>query len=81
MVLGSLIATTVKVSTPLLIEVGEQSIKVQDMFDKVMPNLLTILFALGVFYLVKKFQGKYTVSLIIAVMVIGVIFSMLGILH
>ncbi|MBI0031706.1 PTS system mannose/fructose/sorbose family transporter subunit IID [Gilliamella sp. B14384G15] len=81
MVLGSLIATTVKVSTPLLIEVGEQSIKVQDMFDKVMPNLLTILFALGVFYLVKKFQGKYTVSLIIAVMVIGVILSMLGILN
>ena len=81
MVLGSLIATTVKVSTPLLIEVGEQSIKVQDMFDKVMPNLLTILFALGVFYLVKKFQGKYTVSLIITVMVIGVILSMLGILN
>ncbi|OCF91849.1 MULTISPECIES: PTS system mannose/fructose/sorbose family transporter subunit IID [Gilliamella] len=81
MVLGSLIATTVKVSTPLLIEVGEQSIKVQEMFDKVMPNLLTILFALGVFYLVRKFQGKYTVSLIIAVMVIGVILSMLGILH
>lgn len=80
MVLGSLIATTVKVSTPLMIEVGEQSIKVQEMFDKVMPNFLTLLFALGMFFLVKRFQGKYTVSLILGVMVIGVILSVFGIL-
>lgn len=80
MVLGSLIATTVKVSTPLLIEVGEQSIKVQEMFDKVMPNFLTLLFALGTFFLVKKFQGKYTVTLILGVMVIGVLLSVFGVL-
>lgn len=80
MVLGSLIATTVKISTPLVIAVGEQSIKVQEMFDKVAPNLLTLLFSLGIFFLVKKFKGKYTVSLIIAMMVFGVICSMFGIL-
>jgi PTS system mannose-specific IID component len=62
MVLGSLIATTVKISTPLVIAVGEQSIKVQEMFDKVIPNLLTLLFALGIFFLVKKFKGKHTVA-------------------
>ncbi|MEE7533914.1 PTS system mannose-specific IID component [Klebsiella oxytoca] len=81
MVLGSLIATTVKVSTPLVIAVGEQSIKVQEMFDKVIPNLLTLLFALGIFFLVKKFKGKHTVALIVGMMVIGVIFSTLGILN
>ncbi|HGM5490267.1 TPA: PTS system mannose/fructose/sorbose family transporter subunit IID [Serratia fonticola] len=80
MVLGSLIATTVKISTPLVIAVGEQSIKVQEMFDKVAPNLLTLLFSLGIFFLVKRFKGKYTVSLIIAMMVFGVICSMFGIL-
>lgn len=80
MVLGSLIATSVKVSTPLMIQVGEQSIKVQEMFDKVMPNFLTLLFSLGVFFLIKKFQGRYTVTLIIAVMVIGVLCAMFGIL-
>ena len=80
MVLGSLIATTVKVATPLTINVGEQSIKVQEMFDKVMPNFLTLLFALVTFFLVKKFQGKYTVILILSVMVIGVILSIFGIL-
>ena len=79
MVLGSLIATTVKISTPLVIAVGEQSIKVQEMFDKVIPNLLTLLFALGIFFLVKK--GKHTVALIIGMMCIGVICSMLGILN
>ncbi|QGN38110.1 PTS system mannose/fructose/sorbose family transporter subunit IID [Klebsiella oxytoca] len=81
MVLGSLIATTVKISTPLVIAVGEQSIKVQEMFDKVIPNLLTLLFALGIFFLVRKFKGKHTVALIIGMMCIGVIFSMLGILN
>ncbi len=81
MVLGSLIATTVKISTPLVIAVGEQSIKVQEMFDKVIPNLLTLLFALGIFFLVRKFKGKHTVALIIGMMCAGVIFSMLGILH
>ena len=81
MVLGSLIATTVKVSTPLVIAVGEQSIKVQEMFDKVIPNLLTLLFALGIFFLVKKFKGKHTVALIVGMMVIGVICSTLGILN
>ncbi|NDJ56010.1 PTS system mannose/fructose/sorbose family transporter subunit IID [Enterobacteriaceae bacterium 4M9] len=81
MVLGSLIATTVKISTPLVITVGEQSIKVQEMFDKVIPNLLTLLFALGIFFLVRKFKGKHTVALIIGMMCAGVIFSMLGILH
>lgn len=80
MVLGSLIATTVKVSTPLAINVGEQSVKIQEMFDKVMPNFLTLMFALGTFFLVKKFQGKYTVTLILSVMVIGVILSVFGIL-
>lgn len=80
MVLGSLIATTVKVATPLMINVGEQSIKVQEMFDKVMPNFLTLLFALSIFFLVRKFQGKYTVALILAVMVIGVVLSVFGIL-
>jgi PTS system mannose-specific IID component len=80
MVLGSLIATTVKISTPLVIAVGDQSIKVQEMFDKVAPNLLTLLFSLGIFFLVKRFKGKYTVSLIIAMMVFGVICSMFGIL-
>lgn len=81
MVLGSLIATTVKISTPLVIAVGEQSIKVQEMFDKVIPNLLTLLFALGIFFLVRKFKGKHTVALIVGMMVIGVICSMLGILN
>jgi PTS system mannose-specific IID component len=80
MVLGSLIATTVKISTPLVIAVGEQSIPVQEMFDKVAPNLLTLLFSLGVFFLVKRLKGKYTVSLIIAMMVFGVICSAFGIL-
>lgn len=80
MVLGSLIATSVKVATPLIIQVGEQSIKVQEMFDKVMPNFLTLLFSLGIFFLIRKFQGKYTVTLIIAVMVLGVLGAMFGIL-
>ena len=63
------------------VDLIEQSIKVQEMFDKVIPNLLTLLFALGIFFLVKKFKGKHTVALIVGMMVIGVICSTLGILN
>ncbi|XKM14075.1 PTS system mannose/fructose/sorbose family transporter subunit IID [Orbaceae bacterium ac157xtp] len=80
MVLGSLLATTVKVNTPLIIAIKDKTIPVQEMFDKVMPSFLTLLFSLGMFFLIRKFQGKYTVSLIIGVMVLGVILSMFGVL-
>lgn len=78
-VLGAMVATTVRVSTPLLIEVGEQSIAVQEMFDKVMPNLLTLLTTLGMFFLFKKTNGKYTVTTIFAIMVICVLGKYIGI--
>lgn len=80
MVLGSLIATSVKINTPLLIEVGEQSIKVQEMFDKVMPNLLTLLFTLGLFFFLKKLNGKHSVTVIIGLLALGVVLSTFGIL-
>ncbi|QIQ21571.1 PTS system mannose/fructose/sorbose family transporter subunit IID [Zophobihabitans entericus] len=80
MVLGSLIATTVKVATPMTIEVGEQTIKVQEMFDKVMPNFLVLLFTIGLFFLLRKLNGKYSVTVIISLMVLGVILSTAGIL-
>jgi PTS system mannose-specific IID component len=80
MVIGSLLATTVKVNTPLVIAVGEQSIKVQEMFDKVMPNLLPLLFSLFIFFLLRRLQGKFTVTIIVLLMVFGVFFSMFGIL-
>lgn len=80
MVLGSLIATSVKINIPLLIEVGEQSIKVQEMFDKVMPNFLTLMFTLGLFFFLKKLNGKHSVTVIIGLLVLGVVLSTFGIL-
>lgn len=79
-VIGSMVATTVKIKTPLMINVGEQSIAVQEMFDKVMPNFLTLLTTLGLFWLFKKTNGKHTALVIFAIMVIGVLASMFGIL-
>jgi PTS system mannose-specific IID component len=79
-VLGSLVATTVKVATPLIIKLDEQAIPVQDMFDKVMPNFLTLLFTLGVYFFLKKSRGKHTVLLIFGMMIIGVLLTMAGVL-
>jgi PTS system mannose-specific IID component len=79
-VLGSLVATTVKVATPLVIKLDEQAIPVQDMFDKVMPNFLTLLFTLGVYFFLKKFRGKHTVLLIFGMMLIGILLTMAGVL-
>lgn len=79
-VLGSLVATTVKVATPLVIKLDEQAIPVQEMFDKVMPNFLTLLFTLGVYFFLKKFHGKHTVLLIFGMMIIGILLTMAGVL-
>jgi PTS system mannose-specific IID component len=79
-VLGSLAATTIKVSTPLVIKLEEQAIPVQEMFDKVMPNFLTLLFTLAVYFFLKKFHGKHTVVLIFGMMIIGVLLTIAGVL-
>ncbi|RVT62762.1 PTS system mannose/fructose/sorbose family transporter subunit IID [Niallia taxi] len=80
MVVGSLIVSTVKIFTPIEYTAGESTIKVQEMLDGIMPALLPFLLTILVYYLLKKKNAKNAVLIIIAIMVIGITLSLLGVL-
>jgi len=80
MVIGSLIATTVKVSSPLKIVAGENTIVLQEMIDSVMPNLLAFLLTVFVYKWLKKTEGKHTAATIIFLLIATVVATYFGIL-
>lgn len=80
MVIGSLIATTVRVSSPLEITAGENTIVLQEMIDTVMPNLLGFLVTFLVYRWLKKTGGKHTAATIIFMLLATVAATYFGIL-
>jgi len=78
MVIGSMIASTVSMSTPITLGVGESAVKLQDSLDEIMPSLLPLLTTFLFFYLNKK-QVNILVQ-IVGIMVIGVLLGAVGIL-
>ena len=80
MVAGGLIAAVVKVKLNLTFGAEEAPIVLQEMFDKVMPNLLPMAVTLICLYLIKKWNGKHIVAIILSIIVLSVALSMMGIL-
>lgn len=80
MVVGSLIVSTVKIFIPIEYSAGESTIKVQEMIDGIMPNLLPFLLTLLVYHVLKKKNAKNAVFIIISIMVIGIALSLFGVL-
>ncbi|MGY3777989.1 PTS system mannose/fructose/sorbose family transporter subunit IID [Isobaculum melis] len=88
MVVGSLIASVIKISTPLEIsvnsnvtgEVGGNVIAVQEMLDKIMPSFLSLFVTFIVYRILKKNQGKHVAWLILAIMILTIILKYFGIL-
>lgn len=79
-VAGGLIATTVKFNIGLEFAAGEGKLVLQEMLDKIMPNLIPLIITLGCFYLLKKSNGKYAVRLIFGLLIICVLLSVFGII-
>ncbi len=80
MVIGALIASVVKVHVVAKISAGENVIKFQEMFDKVMPGLFSLLVTIAVYFILKKTKGKHAPLLILGIMVISILFTMFGVL-
>ncbi|MBC2179423.1 PTS system mannose/fructose/sorbose family transporter subunit IID [Listeria booriae] len=80
MVVGSLIVTTVKIKTPIEYSVGKSTFKLQEMIDGIMPNFFPLLVTILIYVLLKRKSAKNAVTIILAIMVIGMLLSMLGIL-
>lgn len=78
-VAGGLIATTVKLKLGIRFSAGEGVLILQEMLDKVMPNLLPLVATMICFYLLKKWNGKHAVGIIFGVLAIGVVLGMTGI--
>lgn len=78
MVIGSMVALLVNVTTPLSIGLGEGAMSLQETIDGIFPKLLPILFTGGIYKLVtKKINVLY---ILIGILVFGVIASILGII-
>lgn len=79
-VIGGLIASFVNLKIATVINLGNDVMVniQQDVFDKIVPNILPLLYTLFMFYLLKK--GKKPITLILLTLVIGIAGRGLGIL-
>lgn len=80
MVTGGLIASTIKLTLGLQYGTGDTAIKIQEMLDKVMPNMLPMLVTVLCLYLLKKWNGKHVVAMIFTIIFISIFLSAFGIL-
>ena len=80
MVVGSLIASVVRVKVITEISAGENVIKFQEMIDKVMPGLLSLLVTIIIYRILKKTNGKHAPLLIIVIMLISIILKVFKVL-
>lgn len=79
-VIGALIASVVKVKFAAAITAGENVVGFQEMFDKVMPGLFSLLVTILVYKILKKTGGKHAALLIVGIMVVSIILTMFGVL-
>lgn len=80
-VIGALISTYVGFTIPLEIKAGEVAFNLQtDLFDKIMPALLPMLYTFGCFWLLKK-KSVSPILLILMTIVIGLLLAFFGIYH
>ena len=80
MVVGGLIASSVKMKVALEFGAGENVILLQDLFDKVMPGLLSLLVTVAVYLILKKTNGKHAPLLILGTMIVCILLVTIGVL-
>lgn len=80
-VVAALIVSNVKIGLGLEFTLGEGNIlNIQEMLDRILPNLLPILLTFGCYRFLKKTNGGHVVALIIGLLGIGTLLYMGGIL-
>ena len=78
MVIGAMVSSLVRVSTPLAIGLGKSSISIQDTLNSIFPNLLPLIVT-GIIYKLTAKRVNILVQLL-GIMVISIVFGALGIL-
>lgn len=80
MVIGALIAQYVKINVGTVIHTKGTKIVIQKLLDGVMPKLLPLLFTLGLYKLHSYLPRKYLTWLIFAILILGTILAVMGII-
>ena len=78
MVVGSLIASSVGVNTPLVISLGQTSVALQGILDAICPKLLPLASVIGCYFLVNK--GVKPIKIIGLLFIVGIVGGLIGIL-
>ncbi len=77
-VVGSMIATLIKLTTPLVLTVGQATIELQAIFDGILTGILPLGFTFVIYLLLKK--GIKTMTLLWCIIAFGILGSVIGIL-
>lgn len=78
MVLGSIVASSIAVSTPLVISLGSTSVALQEVLNSILPKFLSLVAFLSCYWMVNK--GYKPVKIILILFVVGIVCGLLGIL-
>lgn len=79
-VLGALISSSVKFNIGYVIQVEETVVNIQQLLDGVMPNLLPLLITVGLYQINKRVPRKWLIVMIFAILIIGTILAMCGVI-
>lgn len=77
-VVGALVGSALGIVTPLTYTVGDASVPLQDMFNKILPRMLPLGATLGVFACIRK--GMSTLLVMLGIIIVGFVLGMLGVL-
>lgn len=78
MVVGGMVATMLPVTTPIKFSMVGATVKLQIIFNQIMPGLLPLILTLLIFWMIRK---KYSISkLTIGLLIVGVLAHVVGIL-
>lgn len=80
-VVAALIVSNVKIGLGLEFKIDQDNVlNIQELLDRILPNLLPILLTFGCYRFLKKTNGRHVVSLIIGLLLFGTLLYMGGIL-
>ena len=79
-VLGALISSSVRFNIAYIIQVEETVVNIQELLDGVMPNVLPLLITLGMYQINKRIPRKYLIAMIFAILILGTILAMVGVI-
>lgn len=74
---GAMVASSVDVKLAWTLNIGETSVVLLDVFNSIMPGILSVILVFGLVRLIKK--GYKPITLVFGILVISIVLAFLGI--